>query len=150
MTALERPAKTPDCLTETELQADFPAVLARADKATCFAENEFLWARLSNAHTRNPYAIQAVRFLASCEDEGLELHQEPLGLAEQLMLEWWVKAAGLPEILSPHSFRILVVTELLSQNVSLEDVQYLAGHARPRTTRSMTAGLVRLTQSSGA
>ena len=27
--------------------------------------------------------------------------------------------AGLPEILSPHSFRVLLVTDLLSQNVPL-------------------------------
>ena len=39
------------------------------------------------------------------------------------------------KILSPHSFRVLVVTDLLSQNVPLEDVQYLAGHAHPRTTQ---------------
>ena len=44
-------------------------------------------------------------------------------------------AAGLPKILSSHSFRVLVVTDLLSQNVPLEDVQYLAGHAHPRTTQ---------------
>ena len=36
---------------------------------------------------------------------------------------------------SPHSFRVLVVTDLLSQDVPLEDVQYLAGHANPRTTQ---------------
>ena len=30
---------------------------------------------------------------------------------------------------------MLVVTDLLSQNVPLEDVQYLAGHAHPRTTQ---------------
>ena len=56
-------------------------------------------------------------------------------LAVQLMLKRRLKAAGLPEILSPHSFRVLVVTDLLSQNVPLEDVQYLAGHAHPRTTQ---------------
>ena len=43
------------------------------------------------------------------------------------------KATGLPEILWSHSFRVLVVTDLLSQNVPLEDVQYLAGYAHPRT-----------------
>jgi len=37
--------------------------------------------------------------------------------------------------LRPHSFRVLAVTDLLSQNVPLEDVQALAGHADPRTTR---------------
>ena len=45
------------------------------------------------------------------------------------------KAAGLPKILSLHSFRVLVVTDLLSQNVPLEDVLYLAGNAHPRTTQ---------------
>ena len=37
--------------------------------------------------------------------------------------------------LQPHSFRVLVVTDLLSQDVPLEDVQYLAGHANPKTTQ---------------
>ncbi len=55
--------------------------------------------------------------------------------AVRRMLKRRLKAAGLPEILSPHSFRVLVVTDLLSQNVPLEDVQYLAGHAHPRTTQ---------------
>jgi integrase/recombinase XerD len=43
--------------------------------------------------------------------------------------------AGLPEYLSPHSFRVTTITDLLTQGVPLEDVQYLAGHADPRTTR---------------
>ena len=43
--------------------------------------------------------------------------------------------AGLQELFSPHSFRVTVVTDLLNQNVPLEDVQYLAGHASPTTTR---------------
>ena len=46
-----------------------------------------------------------------------------------------LKEASLPELLSPHSFRVLVVTDLLSQDVPLEDVQYLAGHSDPRTTQ---------------
>jgi hypothetical protein len=33
-----------------------------------------------------------------------------------------------------HSFHVTVVTDLLNQNVPLEDVQYLGGHARPTTT----------------
>ncbi len=44
-------------------------------------------------------------------------------------------AAGLPAHLSPHSFRVAVATDLLGQRVPLEDVQYLLGHADPRTTR---------------
>ena len=45
-----------------------------------------------------------------------------------------LKDAGLPSRLSPHSFRVTAITDLLTQGVPLEDVQYLAGHAEPRTT----------------
>ena len=45
-----------------------------------------------------------------------------------------LKDAGLPNRLSPHSFRVAAITDLLTQGVPLEDVQYLAGHAEPRTT----------------
>jgi integrase/recombinase XerD len=34
----------------------------------------------------------------------------------------------------PHSFRVTAITSLLEQGVPMEDVQYLAGHAEPRTT----------------
>ena len=46
-----------------------------------------------------------------------------------------LKDAGLPTRLSPHSFRVTAITSLLEQGVPMEDVQYLAGHADPRTTR---------------
>lgn len=46
------------------------------------------------------------------------------------------RAAGLPaERLTCHSFRATTITNLLDQGVPLEDVQFLAGHADPRTTR---------------
>ena len=51
------------------------------------------------------------------------------------MVKRRMRDAGLPSRLSPHSFRVATVTNLLEQNVSLEDVQRLAGHADPRTTR---------------
>ncbi|MHC5538990.1 tyrosine-type recombinase/integrase [Singulisphaera rosea] len=51
------------------------------------------------------------------------------------MMKRRLKLAGLPGHFSPHSFRVATVTDLLEQNVPLEDVQYLAGHADPRTTR---------------
>lgn len=51
------------------------------------------------------------------------------------MVKRRLKDAGLPTRLSPHSFRVMAVTDLLTQGVSLEDVQYLAGHADPRTSR---------------
>ena len=51
------------------------------------------------------------------------------------MLKRRLKDAGLPVLFSPHSFRVTVVTDLLSQDVPLEDVQYLAGHSNPQTTQ---------------
>ena len=51
------------------------------------------------------------------------------------MMKRRLKDAGLPGHFSPHSFRVTTVTDLLEQNVPLEDVQYLAGHSDPRTTR---------------
>jgi site-specific recombinase XerD len=43
--------------------------------------------------------------------------------------------AELPAHLSPHSVRVTALTNLLEQNAPMEDVQRLAGHADPRTTR---------------
>lgn len=52
------------------------------------------------------------------------------------MMKRRLKGAVLPTHYSPHSFRVTTITDLLEQKeVSLEDVQYLAGHADPRTTR---------------
>lgn len=51
------------------------------------------------------------------------------------MVKRRMKAASLPDRLSPHSFRVATITDLLGQGVPLEDVQHLAGHADPRTTR---------------
>jgi integrase/recombinase XerD len=50
------------------------------------------------------------------------------------MVKLRLKAAKLPVRLSPHSFRVTAITDLLTQGVPLEDVQYLAGHSSPRTT----------------
>ena len=63
----------------------------------------------------------------SAEDLGQNLDPKPAPKPK--------KAAGLPTHFSPHSFRVTTVTDLLEQNVPLEDVQYLAGHSDPRTTR---------------
>ena len=51
------------------------------------------------------------------------------------MLKRYLVRAGLPDNLSPHSYRVAVATDLLEQGVPLSDVQYLLGHADPRTTR---------------
>ena len=46
-----------------------------------------------------------------------------------------LKTAGLPTLASPHSFRACVATDLLTQGVALEDVQYLLGHSDSRVTK---------------
>jgi site-specific recombinase XerD len=51
------------------------------------------------------------------------------------MVKRRLKDAGLPVRLSPHSFRVTGITDLLSQGVPLDDVQFLAGHSSPRTTK---------------
>jgi integrase/recombinase XerD len=51
------------------------------------------------------------------------------------MVKRRLKDAGLPLRLSPHSFRVTGITDLLTQGVPLDDVQYLAGHSSPRTTK---------------
>ena len=51
------------------------------------------------------------------------------------MLKRRLKAAGLPTIISPHSFRSCAATDLLLQGVALEDVQYLLGHSDSRVTK---------------
>lgn len=51
------------------------------------------------------------------------------------MMKRRLREAGLPAHYSPHSFRVATVADLLEQNQPLEDVQHLAGHADPRTTR---------------
>ena len=65
-----------------------------------------------------------------------KLSRNPLSAnSMRRMLKRRLKDARLPDIFSPHSFRVLVVTDLLTQDVPLEDVQYLAGHANPKTTQ---------------
>lgn len=51
------------------------------------------------------------------------------------MVKRRLRAAGMSARFSPHSFRVATVTDLLNQGVALGEVQYLAGHADPRTTR---------------
>ncbi len=55
--------------------------------------------------------------------------------AMRRMLKRRLADAGLPGLFSPHSFRVAVVTDLLKQDVPVEDVQYLAGHANAATTQ---------------
>lgn len=83
----------------------------------------------------------------STEQPGVAFFRTALGRTRQLtsnrmtagdmgrMVKRRMREAGLPHRLSPHSFRVYVVTSLLQQGVPLQDVQFLAGHSDPRTTR---------------
>jgi integrase/recombinase XerD len=51
------------------------------------------------------------------------------------MMKRRLKDFGMSEIYSPHSFRVTTLTDLFEQGVPDGDVQHLAGHADPRTTR---------------
>ncbi len=65
-----------------------------------------------------------------------QLSERPLQAKDiHRMVKRRLKAAGLPSILTCHSFRATTATDLLEQSVPLEDVQELLGHADPRTTR---------------
>ena len=57
----------------------------------------------------------------------------PIDLGQ--MVKHRLADAALPCHLSPHSFRVATITDLLTHGATLEDVQHLAGHADPRTTR---------------
>jgi site-specific recombinase XerD len=51
------------------------------------------------------------------------------------MVKRRLRDAGLPRLLTCHSFRATTATDLLEQGVPIEDVQQLLGHADLRTTR---------------
>jgi site-specific recombinase XerD len=92
-------------------------------------------AALWDAHKATPLFRATVRREKRLTDQGLS------GLAICRMFKRRLKAtrrgkdSGLPDYLSPHSIRGGSATDLLLQGVPLEDVQYLLGHADPRTTR---------------
>lgn len=65
-----------------------------------------------------------------------ELNSQPVSNIDvSRMVKRRLRDAGLPLIFSPHSFRVCAITSLLESGAPMEDVQYLAGHADPRTTR---------------
>jgi site-specific recombinase XerD len=51
------------------------------------------------------------------------------------MMKRRLKSAGLPGHLSPHSCRVTTLTDLFEHGAADRDVQHLAGHADPRTTK---------------
>ena len=68
-------------------------------------------------------------------DRSWKLAAKPIGTERTCeLVKRRLKDAGLPSRLSPHSFRVTAITSLLEQGVPIENMQYLAGHAEPRTT----------------
>ena len=53
---------------------------------------------------------------------------------------------GLGTPVTPHSFRVMVVTDLLAQGVPIEDVQYLTGHPHPSATHVYDRSARRVTR----
>ena len=86
-------------------------------------------AGLRNASKDTPLFRTAFRRTCKLTDHGMYV------VDVCRMVKRRLNDASLPTLLSPHSFRVTTITDLLEQGVPLEDVQRLAGHADPRTTR---------------
>ncbi|MCY2993582.1 MAG: tyrosine-type recombinase/integrase [Planctomycetota bacterium] len=86
-------------------------------------------ADLCDAPSESPLFRSAIRRTKELTDLGMTA--DDIGR----MVKRRMRDAGLPRRLSAHSFRVTTVTDLLAQGVPLEDVQHLAGHSDPRTTR---------------
>lgn len=69
----------------------------------------------------------------------------PAGI--RALLKRRLRGAGLPGNLTPHSFRVMVVTALLEQAVPVEEVQRLVGHSHPSTTQLYDRRTRRITRS---
>lgn len=82
-------------------------------------------------------ASPAAPLFISLRRGGSALRHAPVHPGDILrMVKRRLRRCGLPaHSLSCHSFRATTITNLLEQGVPLEDVQHLAGHADPRTTR---------------
>ena len=96
--------------------------------------DEWISAYLEAAHI--DLSLKAAPLFLAADRWGLGLVDRALTAhGVRRMLKRRLVDAGLPEIITPHSFRVMVVTDLLGQNVPMEDVQYLAGHSNPQTTQ---------------
>ena len=66
---------------QLQVAADrIPDILVRAGTNAVFAAEEFFKATINNAHTRRAYGRSVARFLAWCEQQGVELRQVTPGL----------------------------------------------------------------------
>jgi len=98
-------------------------------------------------HSGIQYAIPASSLFRTTVRKSRRLTQNPMTADDMgRMMKRRLQDAGLSTRLSPHSFRVTTITDLLEQGVPLADVQYLAGHADPRTTRLYDRRMQRVTR----
>ncbi len=98
-------------------------------------------------HSGIQYAIPASPLFRTTVRKSRRLTQNPMTADDMgRMMKRRLQDAGLSTRLSPHSFRVTTITDLLEQGVPLADVQYLAGHADPRTTRLYDRRMQRVTR----
>ena len=152
MTEKLLPAVVPDQKPLRKLsESDLPLVIKAAGSASAYAYEEFIFGRVRNKHPRRAYQHALLDYLNAAgidgSDKNAPLFRTAVGKKKQLtcnpmtdndmqrMFKRRIVDAGLPAGLSPHSFRVTTITALLDQGVPLEDVQNLANHADPRTTR---------------
>ena len=84
---------------------------------------------VGNSSTKSPLFRSALRRTKKLTDRGMASGDI------SRMMKRRCRQIQLSPHFSPHSFRVTTITDLLEQGVPLEDVQQLAGHADPRTTR---------------
>lgn len=97
-----------------------------------------LWEEVNSYLAMLPPSIsdKSLPLFRSADGRGALLTRKPVsGIDICRMLKRRLMTAGLPNSISPHSFRACAATDLLEQGVSLEDVQYLLGHSDSRVTR---------------
>lgn len=116
------------CLRFTEKGGKSREIPVRHDLRT-FIFEYMATAKLEQADRSLPLFRTVIRRTRQFTSEGMS----PSDIGR--MVKRRIRDAGLPDRLSPHSFRVATITDLLSQGVPLEEVQNLAGHADPRTTR---------------
>lgn len=82
------------------------------------------------------FAVKDAPLFRSAAGRSGRLTEHPLSSIDICrMVKRRLKLAKLPTSISPHSFRSCTATDLLTQGMPLDDVQYLLGHADARTTR---------------
>ena len=72
--------------------------------------------------------VKAAPLLRAADGKRKQLTRDLYGAHSiRQMMKRRLEIAGLPDLFSPHSFRVTVVTNLLYQNVPLEYLQYWLG-----------------------